>query len=148
MRGLAMGLAGMVALGTAAMGMAQGAAGLTGDWRTKEGSVIRVFDCGNAVCAKVVRIEPGAPGRVDAKNPAAELRSRPVCGLEIGSGFVRKDPQHATDGRIYDPKSGRTYHGMMDAEGDELRLRGYVGVSLFGRTEMWKRVGAVEACRE
>lgn len=141
-------VAGMVTMLLAgAPGMAGAATGLTGDWQTKEGSVVRVFDCRDSVCAKVVRIEPGAPGRTDAKNPKAELRSRPVCGLEIGSGFVRKDPGHATDGSVYDPKSGRMYHGTMDVEGDELRLRGYVGVSLFGRTETWRRIPVVEACR-
>ena len=137
----------MAVLLAGAPGTMRAATGLTGDWQTKEGSVVRVFDCAGSVCAKVVRIEPGAPGNKDAKNPNAELRSRPVCGLQIGWGFGRKDPEHATDGWIYDPKSGRTYHGTMDAEGDELRLRGYVGISLLGRTETWRRVAVVEACR-
>jgi uncharacterized protein (DUF2147 family) len=50
-------------------------------------------------------------------------------------------------GHLYDPKSGHTYRGTIVAEGDALKLHGYIGVSLFGRTETWQRVAAVEACK-
>ena len=77
---------------------------------------------------------------MDVKNPAPALRSRHLCGLQIGYDFHPAGPAHAEDGRLYDPKSGRTYHGEMTSEGDQLHLRGYVGMRMFGRTEIWTRV--------
>jgi uncharacterized protein (DUF2147 family) len=48
-----------------------------------------------------------------------------------------------TDGSIYDPASGYTYRCQLSLDGnDRLRLRGYVGVPLIGRTTTWTRVGA------
>ena len=60
-------------------------------------------------------------------------------GLEIGRGFRLTDPAHAEDGTLYDPKSGKTYHGVMESAGDKLKLRGYVGIKALGRTEVWTR---------
>ena len=128
--------------------MAAGAGALEGDWISPSGSVIRVFGCGEMVCAKIVAIEPSAPGTVDNNNPDAALRARSLCGLEIGQGFKREDGAHASGGKLYDPKSGKTYSGTMIADGGNLLLRGYVGVALFGRTETWKRAqSTVTACR-
>jgi uncharacterized protein (DUF2147 family) len=45
-----------------------------------------------------------------------------------------------TGGRVYDPNSGNTYRGTITLiDADTLKLRGYVGITLFGRTEIWKR---------
>ena len=41
------------------------------------------------------------------------------------------------DGTIYDPKSGKTYSCKMTIDGNKLKIRGYIGISLFGRTEVW-----------
>ena len=136
------------ALGLSGVAWAAGSAGLEGDWVDPAGSVIRVYGCGAAVCAKVVTIEASAPGTRDEKNPNQALRGRSLCGLEIGQGFKRDNETHASGGTIYDPKSGKTYSGTMVAEGSSLKLRGYIGVSLFGRTETWKRAtGAVKECK-
>ena len=76
----------------------------------------------------------------DIKNPDKSLQSRQVQGLEILTNFS-KDGQVYSGGKIYDPKSGKTYSCKMTLQGsDKLDIRGYVGVSLFGRTETWKRV--------
>ena len=83
---------------------------------------------------------------VDANNPDAALRTRPLCGLVIGTGFTLKDPTHAEDGHLYDPKTGKTYKGTLTSEGDRLKLRGYVGAKLFGRTAEWTRTTAPAAC--
>ena len=79
---------------------------------------------------------------VDLHNPNPSLRGRPLCGLNIGTGFTRSAP-----GKLYDPTSGKTYKGSMTLDGARLKLRGYVGISLFGRSETWTRVERVEACR-
>ena len=114
--------------------------GVKGDWREPGGSVIRIASCGPDVCATLIGISRQAPSRVDGRNPEPKERSRNLCGLQIGTGFQPNGPDHAGNGHLYDPKSGRTYHGEMTSEGDTLHLRGYVGFRLFGRTEDWTRV--------
>ena len=109
---------------------------------------MKVFDCGGAVCLKILQVEKSASGSIDANNPDASLRSRPLCGLQIGSGFKPDTNRLKADGgTLYDPKSGKTYTGAITADGDTLKLRGYVGLKVFGRTEEWSRVGgSVDVC--
>lgn len=118
--------------------LAQEHNGVAGNWRTPAGAIVRVASCGNDLCVTLLQLEPNAP-RLDIHNPDPAKRAQPLCRLQIGYGFHLSDPDHADGGHIYDPKSGKTYQGQMTAEGDHLHLRGFVGVSLFGRTEQWTR---------
>jgi len=78
--------------------------------------------------------------KTDYKNPTASLRSKPIVGLEILKNFVYEDGKW-TNGNIYDPKSGKLYScNMTLKDNGDLSMRGYIGVSLLGRTEVWKRV--------
>lgn len=122
--------------------------GVQGDWREASGSVIRIAPCGDALCAKLVLVSAAAPVSVDGMNPDSSLRTRPLCGLLIGEGFRSSDPNKADDGKLYDPKTGKTYKGAMTSEGDTLLLRGYIGIAAFGRTAKWDRVKEpVEVCK-
>lgn len=112
-----------------------------GNWKTPSGSVVKIHPCGNKVCLTLMQIEKSAPGTVDANNPDPKLRSRSLCGLQMGTGFkLDSDGRSADGGSLYDPKSGKTYSGSIAADGDVLHLRGYVGLKVFGRTEDWSRV--------
>jgi len=128
-------------------GAANAATGFMSDWKTPTGSIVRVYTCGSDVCLKVVKLDASAPVTTDKQNPDAALRVRSLCGLTIGTGFRAVDAAHLGGGLLYDPKSGHTYHGTIAVEGDALKLHGYIGISLFGRTETWQRVAAVEACK-
>lgn len=111
-----------------------------GYWREPSGSVLRIARCQERLCVEIVALAPGEQADVvDAHNPDPALRGRLLCGLRIGVGFIESDLQHAQEGHLYDPRSGRTYRGTMTAEGDVLKLRGFVGIKLFGRTETWTR---------
>ena len=71
--------------------------------------------------------------RVDELNPDPALRDRPLLGLVILSGFERKSATKWVDGEVYDPNSGRTYKCTLTlVDQNTIKLRGYVGVSLFG----------------
>ncbi len=121
--------------------------GVVGDWHESSGSVIRIAPCGDALCATVVVVSSAAPAQVDGNNPDASLRTRPLCGLQIGQGFRGSDPNKAEGGKLYDPRNGKTYKGSMTSEGSTLLLRGYIGMSMFGRTAKWDRVTTpVESC--
>ncbi|MGB6193289.1 MAG: DUF2147 domain-containing protein [Terracidiphilus sp.] len=116
-----------------------------GNWREPTGSIIQVARCPSGICLRLISLSTSAPVSTDVHNPDPGLRHRSLCGLEIGTRFHLSDATHASGGSLYDPKSGNTYHGTMAVEGGILKLRGYVGMPMFGRTEVWKRVTATAA---
>ena len=83
--------------------------------------------------------EPNRDGKpkLDINNSNAKLRTRPVMGLLILRGFEKDGDDEYDGGTIYDPKNGKTYSCVMTLKGDKLDVRGYVGVSLLGRTDTW-----------
>ncbi len=119
--------------------------GVLGDWERPSKAVLRFHPCGSEVCATIVRLSPASTRKLDTKNPDASLRGRKLCGLDIGTGFHQADADHLVDGHLYDPVTGKTYAGSAVSNGDEVRLRGYVGISWFGKTEIWHRASAVSA---
>ena len=52
------------------------------------------------------------------------------------------DKNEWIDGSIFDPKSGKTYHCKLtvSADGEKMTVRGYMGISLFGRSQTWIKV--------
>ena len=100
--------------------------------RVREGEVSRHGD----------RVRQARP--LDKNNPDPELRKRPFVGVEMLQNFTY-DPKKKewSGGTIYDGESGKTYNCTLWFEsGDtsQLNSRGYVGISLFGRTEIFTRV--------
>lgn len=113
--------------------------GVIGNWKDPMGSTIQIYRCGANVCARVIGIRPNAPGHLDMHNPNPALRNRSLCGLQIGWNFHLARAGRAEGGELYDPESGRTYSGSMTPDGNKLKLRGYIGFEVFGRTETWTR---------
>ncbi|MNR06667.1 hypothetical protein D3C85_1227480 [compost metagenome] len=86
--------------------------------------------------------EPNLNGKpkLDSKNPDENLKKRALLNLEILKDFDY-DGSKWTDGTIYDPKSGKTYSCNLSLKStDVLNVRGYVGISLLGRSETFRRV--------
>lgn len=125
--------------------LAQKADDVIGKWMNKDKEAhIQIFKKDGKYFGKLVWLknpndEQGKPKK-DVKNPSESLRNQSLYGLEILKGFVFKD-RSWQDGTIYDPKSGKTYSCKMTLDGNnKLNVRGYVGVSLIGRTDVWTRV--------
>ncbi len=81
--------------------------------------------------------------KLDDENEDPELRDRPVMGLMLLHDFEFDGDDEWEDGKIYDPKNGKTYSCYMefrDETKDNLKVRGYVGFSMIGRTTYWTRV--------
>jgi len=117
---------------------------ILGKWVNSSGEgQIEIFKKGEKFYGKLVWIkEPNENGKpkTDDKNPNASLRNKPIVGLEIVKDFDYEDGKYI-DGKVYDPKTGKTYSGNMTLVGqNQLNMRGYIGISLIGRTESWKRV--------
>jgi uncharacterized protein (DUF2147 family) len=80
-----------------------------------------------------------APARVDAKNPDPARRQQLLLGQVIMLG-MRADGEGWSGGTIYEPDSGRTYKCRLEIiDPDHLKVRGFVGVSLLGRSQTWTR---------
>lgn len=122
-----------------------------GLWRSESGAaVIEIAPCGAQACGTIVSLseptfEDGSP-KTDRRNPDEALRDRPVCGMRLMAGFDREGPGAWEGGEIYSAEDGKTYSAEMTVDGDRLRLRGYVGVPLFGATQVWTRVAQAAPC--
>lgn len=116
-----------------------------GVWKNGEGTgMVQIYKKGDKYFGKVVWLKvpnnPDGTPRTDANNPDESLRNRPLKGLENLRDFVFKGNNKWEDGRIYDPKNGSDYACEMKLiDENTLEVRGYIGVSLFGRTDVWKR---------
>ena len=84
----------------------------------------------------------GAPRR-DDKNPDEGQRDRPVLGLELLSDYTYEGKKW--QGKIYDPESGNSYSSNMRVgRNGMLKMRGYIGVPMFGRTAEFRPVASCE----
>jgi uncharacterized protein (DUF2147 family) len=117
-------------------------AGAVGEWDTHHaGGVVRISECGGALCGKVVTSEPlkTDPDAKDIRNADASQRNRPLKGLTVFYG-LKGGPTEWTGGSIYNPEDGRTYHGSIKlVDADTLKLTGCVFVPLC-QSQTWTRI--------
>ena len=107
---------------------------------------VEIAPCGLKFCGSIVRLkEPlDDDGKLkhDANNPNKILRNRSIIGLPLLANFVASTEGNVwEDGTIYNPEDGKTYSctlTLLDTE--TLKVRGYVGLPMFGKTQIWKRV--------
>lgn len=86
--------------------------------------------------------KPGVP-KEDHNNPDPALRTRPIVGLVLMQGFRYDGKGEWHKGTIYDPDNGKTYKCKLRlAENGVLKVRGFIGISLLGRTSEWTRVAS------
>lgn len=121
------------------LGAAIAATSPAGTWVTEDGTaLVRIEPCGSSICGSVERIIATGPDvpQTDVHNPSPALRERPLLGLEVLSGFQWTGSEW-TGGRIYDPKTGKTYRSKLSlAPEGSLRVSGCV---LFVcETQLWK----------
>jgi len=112
---------------------------------------IEIVKCAEKYCGKIVWLKvpdypegstDGTPGtqKLDHNNPDSTRKKQPVLGLQIVYDFVFAGENLWDDGRVYDPKNGKTYKGKMTLVSlTQLDLRGYIGISLLGRTTTWTK---------
>jgi uncharacterized protein (DUF2147 family) len=107
--------------------------------------MVRIYKNGEKYQGKIVWLkEPNDPEtgkpKVDKNHPDQATRTRPVLGLINVWGFIFKEDNLWDDGNIYDPKNGNTYSCTIRMENaNTISVRGYIGVSLIGRTDTWTR---------
>ena len=76
----------------------------------------------------------------DGKPKVDVETNQPTIGLEIVKNFKPDGENRWADGTVRDPKEGKTYSGTIEMpNANQLHLRGFVGIELFGRTSEWHR---------
>lgn len=117
---------------------------IEGKWKTiddesgKAKSYVEIYKKSDGkYYGKIVQllIKPEDPNCSKCKD---DRKGKPLVNLEIIRGLV-KDGDEFSGGTITDPKTGKTYKCLITKEGDKLNVRGYVGVSAFGRTQTWHK---------
>jgi len=131
---------------TASTSFGAGTSDILGSWKTDGGdSRLELFRCGEKICGKIVWLKkpsyidskdgPVGKTKVDRKNPVSAQRNRPILGLQVMKGLTANGNNRWGSGTCYDPETGKSYKCKMRlASPDRLELRGYIGISLIGRT--------------
>jgi len=118
---------------------------IIGIWLTggKEPAKIQIFKSRDKFYGRIVWLQnPTTDGkpRADVKNPDKNRRDQPILGQLILTGVIFDGDDEWDHGRIYDPESGKTYKCYISlSDKNTIKIRGYVGMSLFGRTETWAK---------
>ena len=111
---------------------------IVGEWlRDDKSSRIQIRVTGGKLSGVITYVKD-PKRKTDSHNPNKSKRSRPLVGLKVLSGFTKKGAMWE-GGTIYDPSNGKIYKGKVWVQGEKLTMRGYVGVSLIGRTTTWTR---------
>jgi len=118
---------------------------ILGKWKTiddetgKEKSIVEIFEKNGKVYGKIIEIFELEHRHRKCEKCEGEDKNKPILGLTIIKG-LKKSGQVYEGGKITDPKNGSSYNCKISMEGkDKLIVRGYIGISLFGRSQNWIR---------
>ena len=119
---------------------------ILGIWLEEEKqSKIEIYKKNNSFFGKIIwlkePLDKHGNEKLDKKNPNKLLRNKPIKGLVIMKDLKYKKKGEWTEGEIYDARSGKTYSlEVYMKNSNELELRGYIGLTLFGKSTSWTRV--------
>ncbi len=141
--GMRLGIALVLSLAT---GSAWAAGSAVGSWKTvddktgKEKALIEITENGGELQGRIVELfNPSKPDPACEKCEG-ERRNQPIIGMVV-LWDMKKDGESWSGGRVLDPESGKVYTAKMSLSenGQVLNVRGFIGVSLLGRTQQWRR---------
>lgn len=140
-------LAAAAALGITGAVSATDISSPVGVWRTfsdkdgHESGRVEIYAQNGVLDGRIVGIVDPAKREAVCRQCTDSRRGQPVLGMEILRG-MRADGQRWNGGQILDPENGETYRCIMRLEngGETLVVRGFVGISLFGRSQRWHRI--------
>lgn len=120
---------------------------ILGVWEPSNGKArVKIEKIGTKYFGKIVWLkEPEDPEtnkpKTDKNNPDETMQSVPLKGYRLLKDFTYKGKTEWADGTIYDPENGNTYSCTINMkDNNTLDIRGYIGISAFGRTDVWKRL--------
>ena len=102
-------------------------------------SVIEVYEKDSKAFAKIVSISDSNRSAATCVECSGKRKNAAILGMNILTGLT-KDGNEWSGGKILDPKNGKEYKCYLQLlDNNTLKLRGYIGISMFGRTAIWKR---------
>ncbi|MFV5696301.1 DUF2147 domain-containing protein [Flavobacterium sp. LB3P122] len=117
-----------------------------GKWKTiddetgKAKSIVEIYEKSGKIYGKVIEILEEEHRKKVCTNCSGEDKNKPILGMTVIKGLTKEGNQY-TRGKILDPKNGKLYKCYITLESkDKLKVRGFIGISLFGRTQYWYRV--------
>jgi uncharacterized protein (DUF2147 family) len=121
-----------------------------GVWKTiddatkKEKSLIRIVEANGVYNGKIEKLlDPATPPDAVCKDCSDERKDKPILGMTIIRNMKQSGDDKAVfeGGDILDPNNGKVYQSKMKLvdNGSRLEVRGFVGISLLGRTQTWVR---------
>jgi uncharacterized protein (DUF2147 family) len=105
-------------------------------WGPGKTTKVEIYKLDGKYCGKFVWLQNN---RLDTLNPDVSKRSKYLLNSTFLWNFNFDDGNYV-NGRIYDPKNGKTYSCKMWLSNGDLKVRGYVGISLLGRSETFTKV--------
>lgn len=118
-----------------------------GTWKTiddetgKAKSYVEIYEKGGKLYGKVTKILTAGKENSVCDKCTDARKNKPILGMEILSAVEKDGKNSWDDGKILDPNKGKVYDVSLELENaDKLKVRGYMGVSLLGRTQYWHRV--------
>jgi uncharacterized protein (DUF2147 family) len=119
---------------------------IVGVWLTGSGKAhVKIDKVGNYYFGRIAWLkeplnELGKP-KLDKNNEDVTKRNKAIMGMQLLGGFEWKNDNLWDNGNIYDPENGIMYKCKIDLDNfTTMNVRGFIGISLFGRTDIWKRV--------
>lgn len=115
--------------------------GIWQNWDDKTGEPkahIEVYEEDGKYFGKVIKLLPSATV-THCESCVGDKKGKPLVGMNI-LWDLEPYEDYYSNGEILDPASGKVYKLNVMPKGDKLDVRGYIGVSLFGRTQTWTRV--------
>jgi len=119
---------------------------ILGSWKNGEGTgIIQIYKNGEKYQGKITWLkEPNDPEtgkpKLDKNHPDEKNHTRPIMGLVSMWGFTFTADKEWGGGKIYDNRNGKTYScKIMMQDNNTLKIRGFIGISLIGRTDTWTR---------
>lgn len=131
---------GVILLGSIAFASAAQSTAETGRWLTESGNLeVDIAPCGDALCGTVVKVIANrSMSRPGQAMEAADARS--PLGMRLLTDF-RPTGDGDWQGRIHNREDGQTYDCKLELLApDQLKVRAYKGIPLFGKTQVWRRV--------
>lgn len=115
---------------------------IQGRWLTESGNLeVEIAPCEQRLCGTVVRVL-GNRSMLDPNAAMEPVDTRPALGMKILTDFT-PSADGEWEGQIYNRENGKTYSCVMAlASPDQLKIHGYRGIRLFGKTQVWRRVSA------
>lgn len=121
---------------------------IVGTWKTiddetgKAKSLVKIIKKDGIFTGNIIKLFNPSEANPVCKNCTDDRKDQAIIGMQIIRDVKQKNDNKWSGGKILDPKKGNEYKVVfrLQEEGQQLKVRGYVGITLLGRTQIWERV--------